>query len=154
MRWMMKRRAPGSRSRRNSIPISGSWRSRTGKAGLSWMSRSSNELLCCNNLLLQYNAPALIAGLRLMTRLTHLFAAFLSLMAMPAFAGTSPDFFGPRAGLDADTALYLDAWSGRDDRVEALRARLNQTRSEERRVGKGCRGRWQWNLKKRKKSTQ
>jgi hypothetical protein len=61
-----------------------------------------------------------------MTRLTRLFAAFLSLLAVPAFAGTTPDFFGPRAGLDADTALYLDAWSGRGDRVEALRARLNQ----------------------------
>ncbi|MGN6149650.1 MAG: retropepsin-like aspartic protease [Rhizomicrobium sp.] len=61
-----------------------------------------------------------------MTRLTRLFAAFFSLVAMPAFAATTPDFFSPRAGLDADTALYLDAWSGRGDRVEALRARLNQ----------------------------
>jgi len=36
------------------------------------------------------------------------------------------DFFTPRTGMDADTALYLDAWSGRASAVERLRARLNQ----------------------------
>ncbi|HEY8948069.1 MAG TPA: retropepsin-like aspartic protease [Rhizomicrobium sp.] len=61
-----------------------------------------------------------------MTRLLCLSFALFSLLAAPAFAA-SPDFFAPRAGMDADTALYLDAWSGRADVVERLRARLNET---------------------------
>jgi hypothetical protein len=61
-----------------------------------------------------------------MTRFACLSFA-LSLLAAPAFAAQTPDFFAPRAGLDADTALYLDAWSGRADVVERLRARLRET---------------------------
>lgn len=61
-----------------------------------------------------------------MTRFACLSFA-LSLLAAPAFAVQTPDFFAPRAGLDADTALYLDAWSGRADVVERLRARLRET---------------------------
>lgn len=61
-----------------------------------------------------------------MTRFACLSVA-LSLLAAPAFAAQTPDFFVPRAGLDADTALYLDAWSGRADVVERLRARLRET---------------------------
>ena len=48
-----------------------------------------------------------------------------ALLAGRAFA-EAPDFFAPRAGLDADTALYLDAWSGNADAVERLRGRLEQ----------------------------
>lgn len=61
-----------------------------------------------------------------MTRFACLSFA-LSLLAAPAFAAQTPDFFAPRAGLDADTALYFDAWSGRADVVERLRARLRET---------------------------
>ncbi|MBS0279435.1 MAG: aspartyl protease family protein [Proteobacteria bacterium] len=61
-----------------------------------------------------------------MTRFARLSLA-LSLLAAPAFAAQTPDFFAPRAGLDADTALYLDAWSGRADVEERLRARLRET---------------------------
>lgn len=55
-----------------------------------------------------------------------LFSLLLALLAAPALAET-PDFFVPRAGLDADTVLYLDAWSGNANAVERLRTRLNQT---------------------------
>ena len=48
------------------------------------------------------------------------------MLTAPASA-QAPDFFSPRAGLDADTALYLDAWSGDANAVERLRARLNRT---------------------------
>lgn len=61
-----------------------------------------------------------------MTRLVCLSFALLSLLAAPAFAA-SPDFFAPRASMDADTALYLDAWSGDANTIERLRMRLNQT---------------------------
>lgn len=53
--------------------------------------------------------------------------AFLTLLATPVRAAETPDFYAPRAGLDADTALYLDAWSGDANAVERLRARLSQT---------------------------
>lgn len=44
----------------------------------------------------------------------------------PAHATDGPDFFAPRAGMDADTALYLDAWTGDASAVEKLRTRLSQ----------------------------
>jgi hypothetical protein len=47
-------------------------------------------------------------------------------LAAPAAAGT-PDFFTSRMGLEADTALYLDAWWGDANTIERLRARLNQS---------------------------
>ena len=50
----------------------------------------------------------------------------LVILAGPAQAAGSPDFFAPRAGLNADTALYLDAWSGQKTAVERLRARLKR----------------------------
>lgn len=53
--------------------------------------------------------------------------AFLTLLATPVRAAETPDFYAPRAGLDADTVLYLDAWSGDANAVERLRARLSQT---------------------------
>jgi len=61
-----------------------------------------------------------------MTRLVCLSLALFSLLAAPAFAA-SPDVFAPRADMDADTALYLDAWSGRADVIERLRTRLTET---------------------------
>jgi hypothetical protein len=61
-----------------------------------------------------------------MTRFACLSFALLGLLAAPAFAA-SPDFFAPRAGMDANTALYLDAWSGDANAVERLRVRLNQS---------------------------
>ena len=61
-----------------------------------------------------------------MRRPAVLFSLLLALLAAPALAET-PDFFAPRAGLDADTALYLNAWSGNANAVERLRTRLNQT---------------------------
>jgi hypothetical protein len=51
--------------------------------------------------------------------------ALVLLAAIPANAG-APDFYAPRAGLDRDTALLLDASSGRAEAIDALRARLNR----------------------------
>jgi len=61
----------------------------------------------------------------------HKFAGLFVVLALgvviaPARAA-KPDFFAPRAGMDADTALYLDAWTGDANAVERLRARLSQT---------------------------
>lgn len=61
----------------------------------------------------------------------HKFAGLFVVLALgvviaPARAA-KPDFFAPRAGMDADTALYLDAWTGDANPVERLRARLSQT---------------------------
>ena len=61
----------------------------------------------------------------------HKFADLFVVLALgvviaPARAA-KPDFFAPRAGMDADTALYLDAWTGDANAVERLRARLSQT---------------------------
>lgn len=60
----------------------------------------------------------------------HKFAGLLVVLALwvvvaPARAA-KPDFFAPRAGMDADTALYLDAWTGDANAVERLRTRLSQ----------------------------
>jgi hypothetical protein len=49
----------------------------------------------------------------------------LGILITPAVAET-PDFFAPRTGLDADTVLYLNAWSGSTEAIERLRARLEQ----------------------------
>lgn len=62
----------------------------------------------------------------------HRFASLIVVFALwtvvaPARAAEKPDYFAPRAGMDADTALYLDAWSGDADAVEGLRARLSRT---------------------------
>src|SRR5690348_4505488 len=61
----------------------------------------------------------------------HKLASFLFLSVMaataPALAADKPDFFAPRAGMNADTALYLDAWSGNTNAVERLRTRLART---------------------------
>jgi hypothetical protein len=38
-----------------------------------------------------------------------------------------PDFYAPRAGLDANRALLLDAWSGNAEAIAALRHRLEAT---------------------------
>src|ERR1700761_8981811 len=57
-----------------------------------------------------------------MPRFSAVFALTLALAAS-AKAADMPDYFAPRAGMDADTALYLDAWSGKS--LDALRARLN-----------------------------
>ncbi|MGN6730332.1 MAG: retropepsin-like aspartic protease [Rhodanobacteraceae bacterium] len=62
----------------------------------------------------------------------HKFAALLVVLALwivaaPARALEKPDFFAPRAGMNADTALYLDAWSGKANAVERLRTRLART---------------------------
>lgn len=62
-----------------------------------------------------------------MRRFAFLSLTVFSLLTTPAFAAETPDFYAPRAGLDADTALYLDAWSGDANAVERLRTRLNQT---------------------------
>lgn len=61
----------------------------------------------------------------------HKFAGLFVVLALgvviaPARAA-KPDFFAPRAGMDADTALYLDAWTGDANAVGRLRARLSQT---------------------------
>jgi len=61
----------------------------------------------------------------------HKFAGFIVVFALltvvaPARATNKPDYFTPRAGMDADTALYLDAWSGDANTVERLRTRLSQ----------------------------
>ncbi|MDE1940300.1 MAG: retroviral-like aspartic protease family protein [Alphaproteobacteria bacterium] len=59
----------------------------------------------------------------------HRFASFVVALAVltgPARAARTPDFFAPRAGMNADTALYLDAWSGQKTAVERLRARLKR----------------------------
>ena len=50
----------------------------------------------------------------------------LAVLTGPARAASTPDFFAPRAGMNADTALYLDAWSGQKTAVERLRARLKR----------------------------
>jgi Aspartyl protease len=55
----------------------------------------------------------------------HSSVALISLAAL-AFAG-EPDFFASREGLDADTALHLDAWSGHPGDVARVRERLNRT---------------------------
>lgn len=58
------------------------------------------------------------------------FASVLVLLALAAMGQTRaadrPDFFASRAGMDADTALYLDAWSGDAKAVDKLRTRLNR----------------------------
>jgi hypothetical protein len=52
----------------------------------------------------------------------------LALLAISTVAiADTPDFYAPRVGLDADTALLLDAWSGRAETVAALRNRLAQS---------------------------
>lgn len=61
----------------------------------------------------------------------HKSAGLLVVLALcavvaPARAADKPDFFAPRAGMDADTALYLDAWTGDANAVERLRTRLSQ----------------------------
>lgn len=57
--------------------------------------------------------------------MTRFVAAFLALIvASPACAADVPDYFAPRTGMDAETALYLDAWSGHAAAIDALRARL------------------------------
>jgi hypothetical protein len=58
-------------------------------------------------------------------RFLFVLLALLPLLATPARAGDAADYFAPRAGMDVDTALYLDAWSGKS--IEALRARLNKS---------------------------
>jgi hypothetical protein len=60
-----------------------------------------------------------------MSRSTGVFSVAMMLLAAPALGGT-PDFFVSREGMDADTATYLDAWSGRPGDVERVRARLKQ----------------------------
>ncbi|MGH6889552.1 MAG: retropepsin-like aspartic protease [Rhizomicrobium sp.] len=50
----------------------------------------------------------------------------LAFLAAPARAAQTPDYFAPRAGMDADTALYLDAWSGNPKAMDRLRARLER----------------------------
>jgi hypothetical protein len=62
-----------------------------------------------------------------MVVLSRFFFALCVLLALPAHAANMPDYFAPRASLEADTALYLGAWSGRSESVEALRARLRRS---------------------------
>jgi hypothetical protein len=58
------------------------------------------------------------------------FASVLVLLALATMGQTRaaerPDFFAPRAGMDADAVLYLDAWSGNAKAVDKLRTRLNR----------------------------
>jgi hypothetical protein len=61
----------------------------------------------------------------------HKFSSLLVVLALvavnaPARAASKPDLFASRAGMDADTALYLDAWSGHPKAVEKLRTRLSR----------------------------
>jgi hypothetical protein len=56
-------------------------------------------------------------------------AALLILLIAARADADAPDFYAPRAGLDRDTALLLDAWSGNANTVEKLRARLGETRA-------------------------
>src|SRR6185312_6909168 len=62
----------------------------------------------------------------MMSPSTCFFSVGLALLALPALADM-PDFFAVRSGMDPDTALYIDARSGRADAVERVRARLKQT---------------------------
>jgi len=61
-----------------------------------------------------------------MSRSSFFVHVALALLAAPALGGTV-DFFSAREVMDADTALYLDAWSGHPGDVERVRARLSQT---------------------------
>jgi hypothetical protein len=61
-----------------------------------------------------------------MTRIACVVFATLLAAGASAFAD-APDFYAPRAGLDRDIALLLDAWSGNARAVENLRARLGET---------------------------
>jgi hypothetical protein len=54
----------------------------------------------------------------------HLFAAAIGLFVCHAARAETPEYYAPRAHLDADTALLLDAASGNDAAVDRLRARL------------------------------
>jgi hypothetical protein len=61
----------------------------------------------------------------------HKFSSLLVVFALvavnaPVRAASKPDLFASRAGMDADTALYLDAWSGHPKAVEKLRTRLSR----------------------------
>lgn len=49
------------------------------------------------------------------------------LLASPVLGSALPDFYGPRAGVDADTTVYLDALSGSVPGIARLRARLERT---------------------------
>lgn len=58
---------------------------------------------------------------------------FAGLLVVPALLAVvtparaaKPDYFARRAGMDADVAVYLDAWSGNANAVERLRSRLGQ----------------------------
>lgn len=55
-----------------------------------------------------------------------LVASVMCAMFAQARAVEKPDFFAPRAGMDADTALYLDAWSGNAKTVDKLRSRVER----------------------------
>jgi|HubBroStandDraft_2_1064218.scaffolds.fasta_scaffold23888_2 hypothetical protein len=63
--------------------------------------------------------------MRWLTRSALLLTVILALSATSAYPGT-PDFFAPRAGIDRDTALLLDAASGREGAAGRLRARLGR----------------------------
>jgi gag-polyprotein putative aspartyl protease len=54
----------------------------------------------------------------------HLFAAAIGLLVCHAARADTPDYYSPRARLDADSALLLDAASGNDAVIDRLRARL------------------------------
>ncbi len=53
--------------------------------------------------------------------------AALAMLSSFARAAEPPDYYAPRAGLDPDQALLLDAWSGKAEAVDRLRARLQAT---------------------------
>ena len=52
------------------------------------------------------------------------FGAALAVFASLAQASDAPGYYAPRAGLDPDHALLMDAWSGKPEIVDRLRARL------------------------------
>ena len=58
-----------------------------------------------------------------------LFAA-LAIFAPLAQAAEAPGYYASRAGLDADHALLMDAWSGKPETIDRLRARLETTDGE------------------------
>jgi gag-polyprotein putative aspartyl protease len=55
------------------------------------------------------------------------FVAALAILALPAQAADAPGYYASRAGLDADHALLMDAWSGKPETIDRLRARLAET---------------------------
>jgi len=58
---------------------------------------------------------------------TALSATLLAFASIASAHAEAPDYFASRTAMDADTALVLDAWSGRAEAVEKLRTRLAQT---------------------------